>query len=84
MVPAVALLVLGRRRCWLPIPVILLWPLIAVALGIVALVEVVAAPRHPEGWLARTRTLAAALRQLSGLKVDVRGATGGRVFLWLL
>ncbi|MEE8277195.1 MAG: hypothetical protein V3R89_00525 [Thermoanaerobaculia bacterium] len=80
MLPAVALLGVGPGGWWVPIPVIVLWPLLFLALAVVGLVEAITS----SGTLPRTRTLWLALCQLHGIKVDVRSATGTRVFLWVL
>jgi hypothetical protein len=75
-----ALLGFGPGRWWVPIPVILLWPLIFVALALVGLVELLMG----SATLPRTRTLWLALWHLHGVKVDVRSSRGSRLFLWLL
>ena len=80
MLPAVALLGVGPGGLWVPIPVILLWPLLFLALAVAGLVEALTG----SGTLPRTRTLWQALCQLHGVKVDVRSATGRRVALWVL
>ena len=82
MPPVVALLGIGPGRWWvcLPVPVILLWPLFVLALAVGGLIEAVATRGAP----LLTRTLGSALLQLHGMKVDVRSATGSRVFVWLL
>ena len=79
MPPAVALLGVGPGPLWVPIPLILLWPFFLLALAIGGLVEAIA-----RGTLRGTRALGLAFWHLHGLKVDVRSATGTRVFLWLL
>lgn len=80
MPPAVALLGVGPRPWWLPIPVILLWPVVLVALVIVGAVELVMGRTT----LPLSRNLGLALWQLHGLRIDVQSSHGGRVFLWLI
>ena len=76
--PAVALLRFGPM--WVPLPLVLLWPLLYLALAVGGLVEAA------KGGVALplTRTVCVALGQLHGVKVDVESATGTRVFLWLV
>ena len=86
MPPTVALLGLGRRR-WLvplPIPLILAWPLVGLALGVAALIEAVWGRSHRGGSPVFTKAALLALCELHGLQVDFRGARGGRMFLWML
>ncbi len=86
MIPAVGLIVIGKAR-WtvpLPLPLFLAWPFILVALGGVTLAERRVdrrAARFSRLTLARGGLLA--LCQLSGRKIDVRSTDGTRVFVWL-
>jgi hypothetical protein len=80
MAPAVALLGFGPGRWWLPIPVILLWPPVLLALVGVGLVELA----FGRVTLQISRTLGLALWQLHGVRIDVQSSNGGRVLLWLL
>jgi hypothetical protein len=74
----------GRWGITLPIPVILAWPLVGLALGGVWLWEAGrdrGQEQRPPG-LAKTALLA--FCQLHGLKVDIQSARGRRVRLWML
>ncbi len=86
MIPAVGLILLGKTR-WsvpLPLPVFLAWPLVLVALGGVTVAEHLVARRHAVPRLTLARAGLLALCQLSGLKIDVRSADGTRVLIWLM
>ncbi len=85
MLPAFGLFAMGPGRWWipLPLPLVLFWPVIGLALGVVALVDKVRGGARGTGSLARARVVLLALCQLHGLKVDVRTATGMRVLVWL-
>jgi len=79
--PSVALVGIGIRswRPILPIPVFLLWPIVALGLAILALVELV------WGRPVRLASLVGAgVCQLHGLKVDLETARGRRAFVWML
>ena len=80
MLPAVALFGVGPKGWRIPIPLLLLWPFSLVALAVIGLVETVSCG----GALRRTQALWAFLWELHGLKVDVRSASGTRIYLWLL
>ena len=87
MIPSVGLLKIGNPS-WtlpLPLPVFLAWPLIAIALGGVVLMQrVVDRQGASFSRLALTRVALRALFQLSGLKIDVRSTEGTRITMWLL
>ena len=70
---------IGSWRLWAPIPVLLLWPLAALGLAAVALLELVASGR-----VRLASTVGAGLCQLQGLKVDLQTAEGERAFVWLI
>ena len=76
--PAVALLRCGP--VWVPLPLVLLWPFLFLALAIGGLVEAAKGAVA----LPLTRTVCVALGQLHGVKVDVESAAGTRMFLWLV
>jgi len=79
--PSIALIGvgIGSWRPILPFPVLLLWPVVALGLGILALVELAQA-----GSVRLAGALGAGFCQLHGLKVDLETAAGRRAFLWLL
>lgn len=78
--PAVALLRVGSGPWWIPLPLILLWPFLLLALALGGLVEAVACG----GSLRRTQTFWEALKHLRGVQIDVESAEGRRLFLWLV
>jgi hypothetical protein len=77
MLPSVLLVGVGpKRRIWIPLPVILLWPLWMLGWVVWAPARLL----HPE----RARALRAGLillAQLSGLELDVDTADGTRIRL---
>ncbi len=86
MIPAIGLILIGRAR-WtvpLPLPIFLAWPFVLVALGGVTLAERIIGRRETRGGLTMVHGGLSALCQLSGLRVDVRATDGTRVFVWLI
>ena len=83
--PTIAVLGLGGSRRWvpLPIPLVLAWPLVAVALGITAICQRIAGV-HPGQAVGVARAILVALCHMSGLTVDVLTARGWRYRLWVL
>lgn len=86
MIPALLLVgVGGRRRAILPLPLFLLWPLLALfALGVGAL-RLLAPAGTEAARAARAGRLALAVAwQLSGTRIDVRDPGGEQVYLRFL
>jgi hypothetical protein len=87
MMPALGVVAIGKGK-WpalpIPLPLFLLWPLVAVALGAVILAQrLVSEPSDARSGLLMARTALLAFCQLSGLCVDLRSADGDRVRVWL-
>jgi hypothetical protein len=77
MLPAVLLVGAGpRRRIWIPVPVILLWPIWLLAWVVWAPARLASAE-----WADRLRAFLILLAQLSGTHVDVDAADGTRIRL---
>lgn len=86
MIPAMAILRIGRgRRLPVPLPLFLLWPLVLLALLLVALAGPLADRRSEAGRrLLAARLGILALFRLSGLSVDARGSDGREVRIRLV
>jgi hypothetical protein len=77
MLPAVLLVGAGpRRRLWIPVPVILLWPF-----WLLAWVAWAPARLARAEWAERLRAVLILLAQLSGTVVDVKAKDGSHVRL---
>ena len=86
MMPAIALVAFGSGMRWpIPLPLILLWPLVGLALALTAVAR--RACRRP-GPTARNVALAhgalLAFCHLRGVEVDVHTSDGTRVYLRLI
>ena len=86
MIPT--LLILKVRECRdliLPVPLFLLWPLLAVAALGVGIAYAVAPPRARRGsFFMAARLAGLALLNLHGLKVDVTAHNGTGVYIWFI
>ena len=81
MIPALCIVHVGRNRgAWLPLPIILLWPLVGLAQLVVWLSSLFAPADSAYGRSIRQSGIGLQmLYRLSGLHVDVRSARGGTV-----
>jgi len=69
----------------LPLPVLLVWPFVVIALGGVALAQRFASRQSASfSRLAVARVGLSALFQLSGLRVHIRSTDGARILVWLV
>jgi len=80
MLPTLLLVGIGsRRRFWLPLPTVLLWPFWLLGWVPWALLRITGTP-----WAARWRMAMMLGWSLSGLRVDVDAADGTRVHIKLV
>ena len=86
MIPALALIGIGRKRKFaLPLPVILLWPVIFLALAVLGLASLfVRRGTEEHKYLGMAKTGLLSLFQLSGLRIDVASRDRDQVFIWLI
>ena len=79
--PFLVVLGVGRGRYWLPVPVpvFVFWPVV-----VLLLVAEVAGRRLTWRRGVEIQTLLRVLGSLSGLRVEVVGAAGGRFLLWIV
>ncbi|MCC6738944.1 MAG: hypothetical protein IT452_07845 [Planctomycetia bacterium] len=85
MIPALLLVGVGwQRRLPLPIPLFLLWPLVAVAVLVTAIVQLARRITRPAATTPLFPPVLEALFQLSGLRVDIRDREGTSVLVWLI
>ena len=86
MMPAIALVAFGSRVRWpIPLPLILLWPLVGLALGATALARLVCPRPGPAARkLALAHTALVAFCHLHGVEVDVHSSDGTRVYVRLI
>lgn len=86
MIPALAIIGIGRRRrIPIPIPVFLLWPLVAIALAVVFGLGILVPPRTDVGRAFRVGRIGLlSLFHLSGLRIDVESSSGENIRLRLV
>lgn len=86
MIPALALIGIGhKRRFYLPIPLILLWPLVFLCFAVVWLAGLFVRRGSEEyRYLAIAWKGLHILCQLSGLRIDVVSRDRHNVFIWLI
>lgn len=84
MIPALLLLrAHGDRGILVPVPLFLLWPLIAVG-GLGIGLAYLATPKRKRSFLTRARLALSVLLNLHGLKIDVRSRDGARIYVWFI
>lgn len=84
MPPALMLIGIGvRPRFPIPIPLLLLWPLLAFSWLVLRTLEFAARSARPRGWTLGRRGIEAFCR-LSGSAIDVDSASGGGFHIRLL
>lgn len=80
MLPGIALIGVGQQRSlWVPVPVVLLWPLWVSGWLIWAFMRGLHVPGHRQLWL-----LLSLSGRLSGLRLDIRSKEGPRFQLRLI
>ncbi len=86
MPPVLLIIGLGRsRRFPLPVPLFLLWPLVAVAYGILVLCQrYLRLDKEVVDKIRLARAALGGFAAMSGLKVDVRSQDGHGAFLWFV
>jgi hypothetical protein len=87
MPPSVALVAMGPVDGWmpaLPIPLFPFWPLVALGIGVLAVLRWARQGLgYPPG-AERARAVLEALCRLRGLKVDLRSRESRRVLIWFV
>ena len=80
MLPALIIIGFGaRRRLWLPLPTILLWPLWLIGWAVWFVLAVLRVP-----WQKPVRMALVLGAHLSGLRVDASSADGQRIFVRMI